>query len=304
MANTIEWGIVFQRALDEQMIQGASSGWMEANAGQVQYTGGKEIKVPKMNLDGLGDYGRNTTGYPDGDVVIEYQTFSMRMDRARAFNWDRHDVDESSFVLTAGNVLSVFQKTKVIPEVDSYRYSTTAAAAIAAGNTSVYVPDAADLLTKLNDDITKVQDRTGADNLIISMNRLVYGVLTNSKELSRNLDAASFMQGRVQMEVKGLNGFPIVPVPSARMKTAYVFNDGTTAGQTVGGFTPAGGAKDINWIICPQTAPLAISKQDNVKIWTPDQNQDMDSWKVQYRKYHDLWMFESTIPAFQVSTQS
>lgn len=304
MPNTIEWGVLFQRALDEQLIQGATSGWMEPNASLIQYTGGKEVKVPKMLVDGLGDYGRNTIGYPGGNVDISYQTFEMRMDRGREFNFDRNDVDESNFVLTASNVLAQFQRTKVIPEIDAYRYSTIASLAIAAGFTGDYTSSADSILKQLMDDITAVQDRTGADTLLISMNRLVYGILAGSKELVRNLDAASFAQGNVQMQVKGLDGHPIVPVPSARMKTAYVFADGTTAGQEAGGFTPGASARDINWIICPQNAPMAISKTDNVKIWTPDQNQKMDSWSLQYRKYHDVWVMENVLPAFHVSLKT
>ena len=304
MANTIEWGVLLQQKLDLQMIQGATSGWMEGNAGQIKYTGGKEVKVPKMALDGLGDYGRSTTGYPAGSVDVTYETLTMTQDRAREFNWDRHDVEESNFVLNASNVLAQFQRTKVIPEIDAYRYSKAATLAIDAGHTGVYAPSRDDILDELMDDIAAVQDRTGADTLRISMNRIVYSILAKSKELSRVLDATTFTQGGVKMQVKGLDGHAIVPVPSARMKTAYEFADGTSSGQEAGGIKPADNAKTINWIICPPTAPVAISKQDNVKIFNPDVNQGLDSWKLQYRRYHDLWILENVLEAFQVSTQS
>jgi hypothetical protein len=49
---------------------------------------------------------------------------------------------------------------------------------------------------------------------------------------------------------------------------------------------------------------MAISKQDNVKIFTPDENQDGDDWKLQYRRYHDLWLFDNVLDAVQVSTQA
>ena len=35
--------------MDKQMLEGATSGWMEANAGQVKYSGGSEVKIPKMS---------------------------------------------------------------------------------------------------------------------------------------------------------------------------------------------------------------------------------------------------------------
>ena len=38
--NTLAMATLFQQQLDKQMLEGATSGWMEANAGQVKYSGG------------------------------------------------------------------------------------------------------------------------------------------------------------------------------------------------------------------------------------------------------------------------
>lgn len=43
-------------------VREAVTGWMEANAGKVKYTGGAEVKIPKMSVQGLGDYDRDN-GY-------------------------------------------------------------------------------------------------------------------------------------------------------------------------------------------------------------------------------------------------
>lgn len=92
-------------------------------------------------------------------------------------------------------------------------------------------------------------------------------------------------------------------VPSARLKTAYVFNDGKTTGQTGGGFTPASGALNINWIISSARAPIAVSKTDRMKIFDPVTNQNADAWLIEYRKFHELWVADNKIPAVRVSTQ-
>ena len=63
--NTLACAKIFQQALDEQIAVESTTGWMEANAGQVQYNGGDEIKIPMMSTDGLGDYDRKE-GYVDG----------------------------------------------------------------------------------------------------------------------------------------------------------------------------------------------------------------------------------------------
>ena len=63
MANNIEAAALFQKACDQQINEGATSGWMEANAGQVIYNGGKEIKIPSLSTSGLADYDRDN-GFP------------------------------------------------------------------------------------------------------------------------------------------------------------------------------------------------------------------------------------------------
>ena len=120
--NTIEASKIFSKALDQQVIEGATSGWMEDNAGQVIYNGGDEVKIPKISLTGLANYDRDS-GYNQGAVTFKFQTKNLTMDRGRKFMLDSMDVDETNFVMTASAVMSEFQRTQIIPEVDAYRYS-------------------------------------------------------------------------------------------------------------------------------------------------------------------------------------
>ena len=77
------------------------------------------------------------------------------------------------------------------------------------------------------------------------------------------------------------------------MKTAYIFKDGKTEGEKEGGFAPADSAKQINWIITVQTAPIAVTKQDKMKIFDPDTYQKGDAWFIGYRRYHEVWLPEN-----------
>lgn len=293
MANTIEYAKVFQKELDKQVIEGCTSGWMEENASQIIYNGGAEIKIPKMSLQGLGSYDRDE-GYVSGAVTYSFETFTLTQDRGRRFRIDAIDVDESGFGLAAANVAAEFQRTKVIPEIDAYRYSKLAAEA---GINESYTPAKSTVLSDLLAQLSEVCDITGGegDNVII-MSRPVYDTLMLSGELNSSIDAAQFKQGELELTVKTVNGVPIIPVPSARMKTEYTFS---TDGD--GGFAPTAAAKSINWIICPKRAPIAVSKTDNVKIITPEANQFADAWDIDYRKYHDLFVPENQRAAVAVS---
>ena len=129
--NTLAAATIFQQQLDKIAVQDAVTGWMDANAGQVKYNGGAEVKIPKMSVQGMGDYDRDN-GYQQGSVTLEYETRKMTQDRGRKFQIDPMDVDESNFIPTAAAIMAEFQRTQVIPEIDAYRISKIASEVITA----------------------------------------------------------------------------------------------------------------------------------------------------------------------------
>jgi hypothetical protein len=252
-------------------------------------------------MDGLGDYDR-ANGFTQGSITLEYETKTMTMDRGRTFMLDSMDVNESNFVANATNAMGQFQATKVVPEIDAYRYSKIASLAIAGtvasgGNTITE----ANVLQLLKADITAIEDIVGDIPLVITMATPIAAILDQDEKISKRLDVTEFTKGDIVTKVKSLDGHPIVKVPSARMKTAYTFYDGKTGGQTAGGFVADVGAKNINWIITPMFAPIAVNKTDKVRIFDPNTNQDADAWKLDYRKYHDLWIMDEALKICRVN---
>jgi len=308
--NTIVYATLFQQALDKQAVAKLTSGWMDANAGQVIYNGGKEVKIPKINMDGLGDYDRST-GFQQGAVTLEYETKTMTMDRGRAFMLDSMDVDESNFVANATNVMGQFQAQKVVPEIDSYRYSKIASLAMAATtakDSTLILATGGNAITSTNvlelvkADIAAIQDIVGGEvPLVISMSAIIASILEQSDKISKQINVTDFQKGDITTKVQSIDNIPIIKVPSARLKTAYQFYDGKTTGQTVGGFKAADTAKNINWIITPLTAPIAVNKTEKVRIFDPNINQGADAWKLDYRKYHDLWIMDEAIKLCRVN---
>lgn len=300
--NTLEYAKLFQTQLDLQAEQQATSGWMEANAGNVIYNGGDEIKIPDIVVQGLGDYDRDN-GFVQGSVTYKYQTHKLTMDRGRTFQLDAMDVDETNFGASAANVMSEFQRLQVIPEIDAYRYSKIADTAINAGNSEGYALDEATVLTKLYEHILILADR-GLDlsQLVITISWPAYGYLINNTSVQKRIDVGGFQQGGIDLRIRTLDGIPLIPVASNRMKTAFVFNDGTTSGQEAGGFEPDADALDIHWIVSSRRAPIGISKTDVVRIFDPMTNQKANAWKLDYRKYHDLIIPENKVREIYVAT--
>ena len=301
--NTLQYSQQFQTVLDAQMLASATSAFMEANAGQVKYDGGDTVYIPEISMQGLAKYDRDE-GFNQGSVTLKFNPYKMTQDRGRTFQLDSMDVNETNFVATAGTVMGEFQRTQVIPEIDSYRYSKIAALATAENKvTTGFTPAVATILEKLEAEITEIQDVVGEDEgLIVVMSTKLRTILNNADKFNRYLNVAEFKNGSINTTVKSFNDIPILGVPSARMKTAYVFNDGKTANQQAGGFKADTAAKDINWIIMPQRAPIAVSKTDKVRVFTPDINQKADAWKIDYRKYHDLWIPKNRFAAIRVNT--
>lgn len=301
--NTLQYSQQFQTVLDAQMLAGATSAFMEANAGQVKYDGGDTVHIPEISMQGLAKYDRDE-GFNRGSVTLKFTPYKMTQDRGRTFSLDAMDVNETNFVATAGTVMGEFQRTQVIPEIDAYRYSKIAALATAKNRTTAaFTPTAANILEKLEADIAEIQDVIGEDEgLVIVMSTKLRTILNNADKFNKYLDVTQFRAGAIDTKVKSFNEIPILGVPSARMKTAYVFADGKTANQQAGGFKADTAAKDINWIIMPQRAPIAVSKTDKVRVFDPDTNQSGDAWKIDYRKYHDLWIPEQRFASIRVNT--
>lgn len=295
--NTIETAGIIQTELDKAAVEQSTSGWMEVNEKLVKYQGGAEVKIPSLDMDGMADYDRNN-GFVSGNVDFKYQTKTMTMDRGRSFSFDENDVDETNFALTAARVMGEFQRTKVVPEIDAYRYSKIASACIAKKRASGgYTAAEETVLQKLYYDIAAVQDVVGDNTpLVITISRMVEAMLAMSEKLSKKLDVTGFKQGDVTLKVRSLDGIhPLIPVGSDRMKTEYLFKDGMTSGQEAGGFAPAESSKSINWIITPREAPIAVSKTDKMRIFDPETNQKARAWAMDYRKFHDIWITEKKI---------
>lgn len=294
--NTLATATLFQNTLDKVAIQDAVTGWMDANAGQVIYHGGAEVKIPKMSVQGMGDYDKDT-GYVQGGVTLTYETRTMTQDRGRKFQLDPIDIDENNFVTTAAAVMGEFQRTQVVPEIDAYRLSKIASETITAANTGMieygYTPGATgtSALRKVKEGIKAVRENGYNGSLVIHATPGF--ILELELELAGKISAVTFSKGGIDTQVPSVDGTPIISTPSNRMYTAITVYDGSTAGQTDGGYAKASSALDINFIVLPRTTPIAVTKQDIMRIFDPTINQKLNAWQMDYRRFHDIWVLDN-----------
>lgn len=276
MANSIAKFKNYITLLDEVYRQASCTSDLDGDRTLVKAgANANEIIIPKISMDGLADYSRNS-GYVKGDVTLTNETVAFNYDRGRKFSVDNMDNEESAG-LAFGKLSSEFIRTKTAPELDAFRFATyagaegiskiTAGATLSSGN---------DVLTALITAQNKMdEDEVSAENRILFITPTLYNLMLNVDTTKSKAVLDSFVK--------------VVKVPQSRFYTAITLNDGTTKTETVdetaGGYTKATAGKDINFMIIQKSAVIQYPKHTVNKVISPEENQTDDSWMFFFRAY-------------------
>lgn len=269
MANNLQYAQLFQSALDEVLEQNLTTGWAEANASRVQYNGGNELKIAKIELDDLADYDR-ATGYADGSVTLEWETHKFRHDRGRKFLIDDMDVNETNFVATASTILGEFVRTKVVPEIDTVRIAEMIAKA---GHEVEVIATKENSLEEFKKGITAVRESGYYGDLVAHVSYEFLNLL--ELRMANQLGSVTFNINGVDTQFPSVDGVGLIPTVSNRM----------------------GGA---HFIIVGRSVPLGIVKHAPARVFTPEENMHADGYVINYRVYHDLFVEDNKVNAIYV----
>lgn len=287
MAQTINLVTKMLPLIDEIYKTEAKSAILEAPPELVQETqDANTYKIAKMAMVGLGNYSK-TTGFPAGDITLEWETHTFANDRGRRFSIDRMD-DVESFGLVAGRMVGDFVRNYVIPEVDAYRFAkiaTKAGQKATAGDLSSTTAKAA-----LDTGITTLQESEVDDSRLI-----IFMTPTVAQMLSDNIIRTTLNgQNAVNNIIETYNSIPIVRVPQSRFYTGVTLDAGSATNK--GGYTKtASTGTDINFIVMDRAASVNITKSTVAKLFSPDENQNKDAWQFDYRMYHDSFVFDNKV---------
>jgi len=285
MTQSIALATKFQPILDEIYKLASLTGRMDAKTKPIDFAGAGVVKIFKTEVIGMGTYSR-TGGYPKGQITGTWETLTLEKERGREFSIDRMD-DEESLGMAFGTLVGEFMRTKVIPEVDAYRFakyaswsgiSTTTAATLTA-TTILAAIDAAGL--QLDEDE------------VPSEGRLLYLSSTMNRFLRSAVTRMLANQNTVDRRLTTLDDMTVIPVPQARFYTAIDLDAGATV--DAGGYSKAGAGVDINFMLIHPSAVLQAKKHAKLKIFQPDENQLLDATKVQYRLYHDAFVYDQKV---------
>lgn len=275
MANTITLAKKFVPLLDETYQAESLTAVLDGdNALVSQGANAGELIIPKMSMQGLGDYSRSG-GYVEGDVTLTNETVTCNFDRGRMFNVDTMDDMETAGV-AFGRLAGEFIRTKVVPELDAFRLSSYASAAGVSSATGTLENGAA-VITALRAAVTKMdEDEVALEERYLFITPTLHGLIqdmdtTKSREVMDRFAA-------------------VVDVPQTRFYTAIAQKSGkvisngdsSTTDETAGGYGKAAAGKDINFMVIQKAAVIQYEKHVAPKILTPQQNPDADAYKFGY----------------------
>ena len=290
MANSIEYASKFLPVIDDIYKEQSVTEGLDTST-MADFSGANEIKVLKVTTTGLGNYSRSE-GYPKGDITAVWETMKLTQERGKEITIDRMD-DEETLGMVFGSVTGNFMREWVIPEIDAYRFSKYAST---------------DGITKKSETLTKDTIIEAIDEAVMEMdgNEVPQEgrVLFVNSDLKPALNGALSRQWGNESEantvINGYNNMKVIYVPKNRFYTAIDMN----TGEGTWGYSKNASAKDINFMIIYPQALVQAKKFVMPKIFSPDENQKMDSWLFQFRLYHDAFVYENKVKGIYLSERA
>lgn len=279
MANSISLVTKFLAILDEVYKKNSLTAIFDAPTKPVEFGGAAAVNVLKLSTVGLGTYSRST-GYPAGDVTAAWETLTLAASRGRALSVDRMD-NEETLGMAFGKLADEWMRTKVAPEVDAYRFSKFASWSGISSPSQAALADAAAVVAALRVATnTMDEDEVPEEGRVLFITPTLLGYVADQDTTKSKEVLARFSQ--------------IIRVPQSRFYKGVTLDAGATA--DAGGYSKtASTGRDLNFMVVHPTAVLQAVKHDNMKYFDPDTNQTADAHLMQYRLYHDAFVYENHV---------
>ncbi len=280
--NAITLAKQFVPLLDEVYAMASLTADLDGNPELVrQGANANELIIPMLSMQGLGEYSRNS-GYVDGDVTLTNETVKCNFDRGRMFNVDVMD-DLETAGIAFGRLASEFIRTKVVPELDAFRFACYAGTSgISKADTPATLADGAAVVAALRAAVQQMdEDEVPVNERYLYITPLLLGYIqdmdtTKSREVMQNFAGVR--------KVPQTRFYTAIEQKSGKLVTAGEGDSATTVDERAGGYAKASGGKDINFMVIHKPALIQFPKHIAPKIITPELNQDADGYKFGYRQ--------------------
>lgn len=272
----------------------------------MKFVGVKTVMIAKTTSDGLGFYQRANTptsgpyaafdaatssgygyGYPTGDADLVWESFTIRIDRARQLRISLFDNEETGELAVTAQ-LADFSRTKVVPEVDAYVFSELARLAGTVSTSTIklaqgvvgYNPNGP--MQALNDAYAQLDEYEvpEEDQVVLASNEFI-NKLRSTGEVVKVLKQNEYKEN-VDFNVYEYMGREIIAVPGRRFRTDIVLG--------ANGFSWGRDSKAIDFIVASKKSVYHVVKYDKIRVFEPNMVQDYDGYKINCRIYHDVFV--------------
>lgn len=263
--NNIELSKVYLPLLDEVYKNEVKTSVLDGDQATIKKGQNGEIKVAKLDMDGLGDFDRNS-GYTEGTSKLTWETIKYDKERSQKLKIDRLDNEESLGIAVA-KLSSEFLRTKVAPETDAARIAKIASV-VGISKKEETITTGDEMYKALRAGTNKQdEDEVSTENRILFITPTGKALIDDLETYKSKSVMSRFSQ--------------VIEVPQTRMYTAITLN----TGEENYGYKKAEGAADINFMIVERSAAVTAMDQF-IKYFSPDEDQNGDSHVFPYRNYN------------------
>lgn len=260
--NNIELATIYLPKLDQVYKNEAKTSILDGDEVTVQKGNNGEIKIAKLDMDGLGDFSRND-GYTKGNTSFVWETVRYDKERSQDLRIDRLD-NQEALGLPFAKLSGEFVRTKVVPETDAARIAKISSVT-GISKKEESLSSGADVISALRACTNKMdEDEVSTENRILFITPTLKGMIDD-------LDTTK--------SKKVLERFSkIIEVPQTRMYTKITLNTGVSNY----GYTKASDGKNVNFL-CVEKSAAVTAMDQFIKYFSPDEDQNGDSNVFKYR---------------------
>jgi hypothetical protein len=277
MANNIAYSKAYIAMLDKKFADNGSTLIFNNNTVNAQWKNDKTVVLPDLTLEGLGTHTRGGN-YVAGDVDIAWTDYTLAHERSKKFSIDAMDMNEARMKIAT--IASEFQRLKVVPEIDAYRFDKLVSLCgvdVAATLTYDNVLDAIDTAIETLDDA-----ECPKENRVLFVSNATYRHMKASGEFF-NIRIAKEINTNIHREIEIFDGMPLIRVPNSRFYDNFDFS-------ATDGFAPNVAAKALNFAIVQLDSVMSPIKYAQPKIILPELNQSGSDFIFAYQLYMDLFV--------------
>lgn len=316
------WDLVYK--------QDAVTSVLDSNQKLVKFEGAKTVKIGKWQNGGLNDYYRNNNadgygdtrvpnaaidgipaadfvgaadfGYQKSGVRLVWEEFTLRCDRAAAFEIEYFDNEESGDELVGLGVTEI-SRTTIVPEVDAYCLSTLAGYALPMGTVTgnFTAKEGADKpLAALNAAFLHFDNyEIPADDQIVFASPSFMNALRQTDEVTKFMTQEDFREGKdIRFKIEKYEGRTLITVSPDRLRTNVILGKG-------GYKWDAQNSKAINFLMVAKSAVMHVVKYENIKVISGETNlaaRGFDGYTIFARIYHDVFVPDNKRVAIYLNT--